>query len=62
MIDHQPDVEFLVILIGIWSPNDEIFELNYKFVRERETVEAEFDNEDGFWSSMPQLTEKELRK
>ena len=53
MIDHQPDVEFLVILMGIWSPNDEIFELNYKFVREKETVEAEFDNEDGFWSSMP---------
>ena len=33
MENHQPDVAWLVTLLGIWSPDDEIFELNYKYVK-----------------------------
>ena len=62
MENHQPDVAWLVTLLGIWSPDDEIFELNYKYVKQRDVIEAEFDDEDGFYSSMPPLTEKQLRK
>ena len=25
MIDHLPDVDWLITLLGIWAPDDEIF-------------------------------------
>ena len=62
MTDHQPDVKWLVELLAIWSPNDEIFEPNYRFVRQREVIELELPNEDNFWTNMPPLTEKEIRR
>ena len=62
MTDHHPDVKWLVDLVAIFAPHDEIFEPNYKFVRQRDVIELELANEDNFWTNMPQLTEKEIRR
>ena len=62
MIDHQPDVQWLVAMVGIWAPDDEIFEPHYKFVRQRDVIDLELPNEDNFWTNMPPLTEKEIRR
>jgi len=62
MTDHHPDVKWLVDLLAIWAPHDEIFEPNYRFVRQRDVIELELPNEDNFWTNMPQLTEKEIRR
>ena len=43
-------------------PDDEIFEAHYKYIRERNVIEANFDNSDGFWTSMATLSEKEIRR
>ena len=43
-------------------PDDEIFESHYKYIRERNVIEATFDNSDGFWTSMATLSEKEIRR
>ena len=62
MEDHLPDVAWMVALLAIWSPDDEIFEFNYRYVRQRDVIEAEFDNDEEFFTSMPTLTEKEIRR
>ena len=62
MTEHLPDVQWLVILLGIWAPDDEIFEPNYRFVRRRDLIELEFDNSDNFYTQMPPLTEREIRR
>ena len=60
---HLPDVDWLIILLGIWAPNDEIFNINFKYIKQRDVIEAEFPNEDGFWDMMmAPLSEKEIRK
>ena len=58
MKDHMPDVAWLIILLGIWAPNDEIFAPNYRYVKEKDVIEAEYDNADGFWTELAPLTEK----
>ena len=50
MTGHLPDVQWLVILLAIWAPDDEIFEPNYKFVRQRDIIELDFDDTDNFYS------------
>ena len=62
MTGHHPDVKWLVDLVAIFAPHDEIFEPNYRFVRQRDVIELELPNEDNFWTNMPQLTEKEIRR
>ena len=62
MIDHKPDVNWLIILVSIVNPDDEIFEPHYKYIRERKIIEPMFDNSDGLFSNMPMLTEKEIRR
>lgn len=58
MEDHPPDVNWLINVLAIWSPDDEIFEMNYKYVKQRDVVELEFDNSDNFWDLLAPLTEK----
>lgn len=53
MVDHPPDVAWLITLMGIWAPHDEIFNANYRFVKKHAKIEAEFDNSDGLWTSGP---------
>ena len=62
MIDHKPDVNWLIILVSLVNPDDEIFEPHYKYVRERKIIEPIFDNSDGLFTNMPMLTEKEIRR
>ena len=33
MQDHLPDVEWLINVLAIWAPDDEIFEPKYKYVK-----------------------------
>ena len=40
MTDHVPDVAWLLIMLGIWAPADEIFEPQYKFVKKKNIIEA----------------------
>ena len=61
MADHLPDVSWRVSLLGIWAPNDEIFEPQFQYVRQRDVIDLEFDNEDLFWTSMPALSEHDIR-
>ena len=49
---HLPDVAWLVILLGIFKADDEIFTPNYKYVKGRETVELQLANDDGFWTNL----------
>ena len=51
MVDRPPDVKWLITLLGIWAPDDEIFNQNYRYVNKRVKIEAEFDNSSGLWTS-----------
>ena len=62
MVDHPPDVDWLITLMGIWAPNDEIFDLNYRFVNKRVKIEAQFDNSDGLWTSGAPLTDRQIKR
>ncbi len=55
-------MEWLVILVGIVNPDDEVFETQYKYIRERNVIEVSYDNNDNFWTSMAPLSEKEIRR
>ena len=63
MSDHLPDVDWLIILLGIFKPDDEIFESNYKYIRAKNpAIEAQLENADGFWTALAPATEKEIRR
>ena len=62
MQDHLPDVAWMIALLAIWNPDDEIFEFDYRYVRENDVIEAEFDNDADFFTSMPPLSEKDIRR
>ena len=50
-------------VVALWMPNDEIFEKDYFYVKVKKSTTAEvmYDNEDGFWDALPDLSEKEIR-
>lgn len=63
MQDHSPDVNWLIIMMGIWKPDDEIFEPQYKYVKQKNApIEAMFDNTDDFFTGTALLTDKDIRK
>ena len=35
MQEHLPDVNWLITVLAIWAPDDEIFEQRYKYVKQR---------------------------
>ena len=52
MQKNPPNTEWIIKLVAMWMPEDEIFKKSYKYVRPK-TVEEEEDeylsNEDGFF-------------
>lgn len=58
----EANVQWLVDLLGIFAPEDEIFKKSYKYVRPRQDIELLLDNEDGFFDDLPELDEKYVRK
>ena len=62
MEDHMPDTAWLLTLLGIFCPDDEIFAKSYRYVpQKKSTLEITFDNSDAFYENLPPLTEKEIR-
>ena len=58
METQLPDADWLVLMMGRWCPEDEIFDKSYKFVRRKpEQYEAMFDNTNGVYDDLPPLTE-----
>jgi hypothetical protein len=60
---RSPDREWLLKLLALWMPDDEIFKTDYFYVKVKKitTAEVVYDNEDGFWDKLPDLSEKEIR-
>ena len=62
MLERYPNKKWLVKLLGIHKPDDEIFQDGYRYVKPRSApIEAQFDNSDNFFKTMAPLTEKEIR-
>ena len=52
----------MVNLLGIWKPDDEIFNAGYKYSKPGQvSVEAQFDNTGNFFQLLAPLTEKQIR-
>jgi len=52
MMKKPPNSAYLAKLVGMWTPNDEIFNKSYKWVRPKlsdEVESEEFSNDDGFY-------------
>ena len=66
MKKREPDTGWLLVLVGMWMPNDEIFSWSYKWQRPKQVEESDDDeylsNDDGFYSNLPQLDDKTIKK
>ena len=61
---RMPDAAWLIDVLGVMTPNDEIFTKSYVWTKPQESrpPETTFDNVDGLFDGLPRLSEKELRK
>ena len=57
------DSEWMVKLLALWSPADEIFNKDYVWHRPKKqtNTQIEYTNADNFWSGLPELSEAEIR-
>ena len=66
MKKYEPDTKWLLVFVGMWMPNDEIFKKSYKWQRPKQVEESDDDeylsNDDGFYSNLPQLDDKTIKK
>ena len=63
MKQKSANVEFLVLCIGIFNPQDEIFQKSYVYKRSSKVpAEPVYANEDGMWSNLPHLDVSVLKK
>ena len=64
MKKKPPNSQWIVTLLGIFKPEDEIFEKSFKYVKPMKDVpvEAMLDNKDGFFQNLPALPEHLIRK
>ena len=63
MHKRESDSDWIIKLLGIFKPDDEIFKKSYKYIRPRPVpIEPEMNNADGFYDDIPKLREKEIRK
>ena len=59
---REANAQWLIDLIAIFKPEDEIFERGYKYVKPREELDLYLDNEDGFFDNLAPLNEQYIRK
>ena len=64
MEKRKPDTKWLLMLVAIFIPDDEIFRKDWRYVKSQKSVPVEpmLDNQDGMWDNLPQLTESQIRK
>ena len=66
MKKREPDTGWLLLFVGIFMPHDEIFSKSYKWQRPKQVEESDedeyFSNDDGFFSNLPQLDDKTIKK
>ena len=65
MRKNPPNTEWILKWVACWMPDDPIFHKSYKYVRPKpETVEEDeyFSNDDGFYSDLPVLDDKVIKK
>lgn len=66
MKKREPDTEWLLVLVGMLYPGDEIFTKSYKWKKPKPVVESDdedyLSNEDGFYDNLPQLDDKTIKK
>ena len=55
-------MQWVIDLIGIYAPDDEIFKKNYKYVRPKEEYDLYLNNKDLFFYELPELDERVIRK
>ena len=59
---RQANVEFYIHLLCYFSPDDEIFQKSYKYVKIADVpIEPVISNEDGLFTDLPPLSEREIR-
>lgn len=53
------DVRWLLTLLAIFVPDDEVFKKSYRYVPPPKPVPVEpmLDNSDGFWDDLPPLSQ-----
>ena len=58
MKKHHPDTPYLITLVGLWMPDDEIFKKGFRWKKPKRTEVAEdyVSNDDGMYDGM--YTEK----
>ena len=59
---REANGKWLIDLLGIFVPDDEIFQRSYKYVPDRTESQLYLNNEDGFFDDLPKLSEKYIRK
>ena len=54
MNKHHPDTAYLVTLVGLWMPDDEIFKKGWRWKKPKRTEVAEdyVSNDDGMYDGM----------
>lgn len=63
MRKRKPNAQWLVTIISIWEPTNEIFAKNYRYVRPKKAAaDILLDNSDGFFTNLAQLTDTEIKK
>ena len=54
LIERPADSAWLIKVLGVYCPDDEIFSKSYRYVRRQvEGTVLYYDNADGFWDNMP---------
>ena len=62
VVDKPQNVDWIINLIGFLDPEHEIFRKDYqppaKIIAQRASLEYKFDNLDGFFNDLPDLSHK----
>ena len=57
------NVDFLILVIGVFRPDDEIFAKSYVWKRpDKISVQPTYDNSDGLFSGLPHLSASVIKK
>ena len=60
---RSADTKWLILLMAIWAPNDEIFKKDYVWVKPKPIpVEYQYENDDHLFDDLPRLSDKDIRR
>ena len=60
---RSADTKWLVLLMAIWAPNDEIFKKDYVWIKPKAIpIEYQYENDDHLFDDLPRLSDKDIRR